>query len=413
MRLITLLLFAFLILPKFSEGFAILTHEAVIDANWDKAILPALKKKFPNNSDSDYIKAKAYTYGGAIMPDMGFFPFAPILFTNLVHYVRSGDFTQSLLDDANDLNEYAFALGALAHYNSDNYGHPLGVNLAVPMVYPKDKKKYGDNITYENKPIDHQRMEFAFDVLQIARGNYLKDNYNSFIGFEISKPLLERAFLKTYGIELGKVFGNLDLAISSFRFFVQSIFPPLTKAAWVNKKDEIQKLNPEITDQTFNYTSNRKEYEKNWGKTPLGVGLIAFAIKISPKMIGPSRALRFRIPTPEAEKVFKNCFDTVLFHYDESIKQHSNGKLILQNLDYDTGLPSVLCEYSLADDTYHKLMKCLKHDHFSQVTPELTANIIQFYGLKASNDLSIETIYKTLNKNKTKCPQSNSQMQNQ
>ncbi|HYV91830.1 MAG TPA: zinc dependent phospholipase C family protein [Chitinophagales bacterium] len=403
----TLLLFALIIYPKSSSGFAILTHEAVIDVSWEKSILPVLRKRFPNSSDSDYIKAKAYTYGGAIMPDMGFFPFGSIFFTNLVHYVRSGDFTQSLLDESQDLNQYAFALGALAHYNADNYGHPLGVNISVGIVYPKDRRKYGDNITYANDPIDHRRMELAFDVLQIARGNYLKENYTGFIGFELSKSLLERAFLKTYGIELGSIFGNLDLSIASFRFSVQNLLAPITKAAWVNKKDEIQKLNPEMTDQKFQFTKNRKEYKKAWGKTPLLVSLISGVIRVMPKVIGSSRVLRFRLPTPEAEQQFNDCFDSVIQHYDESLTQLKNEKLKLSNRDYDTGLASVRCEYSLADATYSQLLKRLKHDRFAHVNIGLKENILQFYCIPMTADTSnIGALYKTFAKEKKACIQS-------
>ena len=101
-----------------------------------------------------------------------------------------------------DLNGYAFALGALSHYGADNDGHLIGVNPAVPLLYPHLKKKYGDVVTYEQNPLAHVKTEFGFDVLEIAQGRYAPDSYHDFIGFGVSVPLLEQAFQETYGLDL-------------------------------------------------------------------------------------------------------------------------------------------------------------------------------------------------------------------
>jgi len=289
-RLFSVSLFIIFFSPEIAGAFSILTHEAVIDACWEKSMLPVLRKRFPNASDSDLLKAKGYAYGGCIMPDMGYFPFGSKLFTDIVHYCCNGDFTEALLSEAQNLNEYAFSLGALAHYVADNYGHPLGVNVVVPATYLKDKKKFGPVVTYEEKPVDHKRVEFAFDVLQVARGNYLPDNYEKFIGFEISKPVLERAFFKTYGLKLEDVFTNYDLNVSSCRWSVKEFFPTLTKSAWKNKKEEIQQLHPEITDADFNYKMSRIKYKKSYDKTPVRITALSFLIRISPKLFGDVRA---------------------------------------------------------------------------------------------------------------------------
>jgi len=385
--------------PKCSEGFSVLSHEAVIDACWERSILPVLRKRFPDCSDEDLRLAKAYAYGGAIMPDMGYFPFGSIFFTDLVHYCCSGDFTEALLSEAQDVNEYAFALGALAHYNADNYGHPLAINCSVPMVYPKDRKKYGDTVTFVKDPIDHRRMEFGFDVLQVARGNYEHKNYNDFIGFEVSKQLMERAFLKTYGLSLQSVFTNLDLAIAAFRLSVKNLFPTLTQAAWVNKRDDIQKLYPEMTKKEYKYHLSQKEYKKTWKGTPLRVNFVAEVIRFMPKFFGNARVLRFRMPTPDAESLFNKCFDTVVTHYTISLQQILNGGITLENLDYDTGHPSRMGEYPLGDETYFKLLKKLSDDHFDHLTPEEETNILEFYGKPASTDKnSIAILYTTLKK---------------
>src|SRR5437016_492280 len=228
-------------------SYSVLTHEAVIDAQWKESIVPLLRKRFPRLSDEDLKKAHAYAYGGSIIPDMGYYPFGSHFFTDLAHYVRSGDFVAALLRNAHDANEYAFALGALAHYASDTIGHPGAINRAVPMLYPKLRRKFGDSVTYADDPGAHLKTEFGFDVLQVAKGRYAPDTYRDFVGFEVSKPVLEAAFRDTYGLELKDAFGTLDLAFGTYRKTVSDIIPKMIQAAWVTKKDQIQKDAPGIT----------------------------------------------------------------------------------------------------------------------------------------------------------------------
>ena len=185
-----------------SFGYSVLTHEAIIDSSWNDSLKPTLLKRYPHATAEQLRQAHAYAYGGAIIQDMGYYPFGSKFFTDLVHYVRSGDFIEALLDEAQDINEYAFALGALAHYSADNSGHVIAVNRAVPILYPKLRARYGDRITYVEDPTAHLKTEFGFDVVQVARGRYASQAYHDFIGFEVSKPVLQRAFKRTYGIEL-------------------------------------------------------------------------------------------------------------------------------------------------------------------------------------------------------------------
>src|ERR1700761_7971962 len=191
-----------LFIPLSSNAYSILTHEAIIDASWEKSLQPLLKKKFPQATEADLKLAHSYAYGGSLMTDIGYSPYGSTYFTNLIHYVRSGDFVENLLSEAQNINEYAFALGALSHYLTDKYGHSLGTNMAVPIVYPKIGQKFGSVVTYDEDNTSHKRMEFAFDVLQTARGNYLPQSYHDFIGFNVARPVLERAFLKTYGEDI-------------------------------------------------------------------------------------------------------------------------------------------------------------------------------------------------------------------
>src|SRR5665213_3133226 len=185
--------------PLSTKAYSVLTHEALVDASWDKSILPLLKHKYPVATDQELKTAHAYAYGGCLIADMGYFPFGNVYFTDLAHYVRSGDFVEALLSESENLDEYAFALGSLCHYMADKYGHSIATNHVVPIIYPEDRQKFGSVVTYEQDHIAHSRVEISFDVLQTARGNYATAAYHDFIGFEVAKPVLERAFLKTYG----------------------------------------------------------------------------------------------------------------------------------------------------------------------------------------------------------------------
>src|ERR1700687_1394546 len=111
-----------------TSAFSVLAHEAIIDSSWEKVIQPLLLKRFPDSSHEDLKQARAFAYGGSIVQDMGYYPFGRKFFGDLVHYVRSGDFVEALLRDSNNLSEYAFALGAVAHYIADNEGHRSAKN---------------------------------------------------------------------------------------------------------------------------------------------------------------------------------------------------------------------------------------------------------------------------------------------
>jgi hypothetical protein len=378
-------IFLILFCPLSSKAFSVFAHMAIIDASWKKSIIPLLKERYPNATDDELRIAHSYAYGGSLMPDMGYFPFGSVYFTNLVHYVRTGDFMQNLVDQSQNINEYAFALGAVSHYLTDKYGHSLATNVAEPIVYPKVGKQFGKMVTYEQDPIYHSRMEFAFDVLQMSRGNYASQEYHDFIGFNVAKPVLERAFMLTYGQDMNDVFGGkLDLAISTFRWSVRSLLPSLTRTAWALKKDDIKKSNPSINSRKFHFRMKKREYYQKYGKErekpKLGNRIMAFIINILPK-IGPLKALKFEPPGPEGEKLFIRSFDTTLVYYSQVLAGIRTGqKLQLVNMDFDTGKPTAQNEYGLADQTYSLLVLKLQDKKFNEVTYPLQNNILSFYG---------------------------------
>jgi len=369
--------------PLSSKGYSVLTHEAIIDALWEKTIQPLLKHKYPAATELQLKEAHSYAYGGAIAPDMGYFPLGSRLFTDLVHYVRSGDFVNAFLDEAKDLNEYAFALGFLSHYMADKYGHFLATNRCVPIVYPKMKKKFGNIVTYEDDNISHKRMEFAFDVLQTAKGNYASLAYHDFIGFNVSRSVLERAFRKTYGLDINDIFVNLSLSIKTFRWSVMSLFPLFTKTAWLIKKDEIRKVQPTATSRSFTYKMSKANYYLEKGKKHRMPGFFANAlswiIRVVPKT-GPLKALKIKAPGPEVEALFIQSFDTVLVNCISSMTILNSGNINLTNIDFDTGNNTSPGEYKLADINYGNLLLKLNKKKFNLLNTELKINIIEFYG---------------------------------
>jgi hypothetical protein len=368
-------------LSQVCHGYSVLTHEEIVDLLWAGQIKPLLLQKFPGATDEDLRKAHAYAYGGCLIQDMGYYPFGNKMFSDLVHYVRSGDFVESLLAEATDINEFAFALGSLAHYASDIVGHPT-VNIAVALEFPKLKAKYGPAVTYAQDPKAHIRTEFGFDVVQVAKQRYTSDSYHDFIGFEIAKPALERAFLKTYGIRLDAVFGNLDLSIGTFRWSVSRAIPEMTRVALLAKKDEMVKENPSFAKKKFLYNLKRADYEKEWGrqyqKPGFGARVLAVLFKIIPK-VGPFKAIAFKMPNPNTETLYLKSVNATLDQYSIYLRDLNAGKLELANMDFDTGKRTRPGEYKLTDEAYGKLLDKLTAAKFAGLPSELRNNILAFY----------------------------------
>ncbi len=377
-----LLCLLFLALPTLAKAYAVLTHEAVVDAAWTNSIQPLLLKRFPHATQDQLLDAHAYAYGGCIIQDLGYYPFGSKFFSDLVHYVRSGDFVVELVRQAKDLNDFAFALGALAHYASDNSGHPIGVNPAVALSYPKLRARYGDEVTYQEDPVAHMKVEFGFDVLQVAEGHYAPKAYHDFIGFKVSKPLLESAFQSTYGLKLSDVFLSVDLALGTYRHTVSGILPEATKVAWDLKKDEIVKAEPGMTKRKFIYNLSRASYEKEWGREyerpGIGARILAFFFRLIPK-VGPFRGVQFKPPTPETAKLFMASFNTTLDRYRAYLGEIRRSQFRLSEKDLDTGLPTREGEYRLADDTYAKLARTLAEKKFAAATPEVRKDVLDFF----------------------------------
>ena len=379
LALVTCLLLA--VSVRRASAYSVLTHEAIVDAAWDSAMAPLLRARF-RLSDAGLREARAYAYGGCIIQDIGYYPMSSHLFGNLTHYVRAGDFVVALVGEARTANELAFALGALAHYAADNDGHAIGINRSVPLLFPKLGAKFGDSVTYEDGRSEHLRTEFSFDVLQVARGSYLPQSYHDFVGFEVSKPVLERAFRATYGLELTEVFSNLDRSIGTFRWAVSSLLPRLTQAAWASHRDEIEALSGPTTREQFVYAVTRADFERDYGtdydRPGVGTRLLGWFVRILPK-IGPLKTLAFKAATPEAEQLFLQSFATVVAHYQTLLAEARAGRLTLLDRNFDTGRAVRAGEYRLADETYAALVERLAASGFNGVSVALRRDVLGFY----------------------------------
>ncbi len=364
-----------------SHAYSVLTHEEIIDLLWNDHLRPMILARYPGLTDDQVREAHAYAYGGAVIQDMGYYPFGDQEFSDLVHYVRSGDFVLELVKESQNADEYAFALGALSHYASDITGHPA-VNQSVAIAYPKLRAKFGPIVLYAQDKTAHIRTEFGFDMAQVAKQRYAPQQYHDFIGFQVSKELLERVFPVVYGIQLKDVLPREDLAIGSFRYSVSSLIPHMTQVALRTHKKEIMKEVPNFEKQKFLYRLSRADYEKQWGKeyqrAGFGVRFLSVILKVLPK-VGPLKALDFNIPTPKTEDLYFTSINQTVDNYGLLLNETRARKVKLANDDLDSGKPTISGEYTLADDTYAKLLSQLADKKFDVTTVALQKNVLAFY----------------------------------
>jgi hypothetical protein len=369
------------------SAYSVLTHEEIVDLLWADEIQPLLLKRYPGLSEDQIREAHAYAYGGAVIQDLGYYPFGSKEFSDLVHYVRSGDFVHELLLESQDVDEYAFALGALSHYASDIAGHPA-VNESVAIEYPKLRAKYGKSVRYAQDKTAHLKTEFGFDTVQVAKNRYASQQYHDFIGFQVSKPLLERVFPIVYGVELKDVLTHEDMAVGSYRFAVSRMIPQMTQVALQTHKKELMRETPNFAKQKFLFRLSRSDYEKQWGKDYVkpgfGTRVLSTLLRYMPK-VGPLKKLAFNHPTPQTEDLYIKSINTTVDQYRAFLEQVRTDSVALPNCDLDSGKRTEAAEYSLTDDTYAKLLAQLSERKFDRATPELRENILQFY-----SDLSLQ-----------------------
>ncbi len=382
------------------KAYSVLGHEALIDAAWKPFIVPLLLSRYPGATAAELREAHAYAYGGCVIQDMGYYPLGNQFFSKLTHYVRTGDFVETLLDDSKNINEYAFALGALSHYVADNTGHPLAVNIAVPEMYPKLRQKYGKRVTYEENPTAHVMTEFSFDVVQITGAGYLPKTYHNFIGFKVPRPLLNRAFEQTYGLKLNKLFLSERLSLWLYKLSASEVIPDIGEILWRKRRKKLYRVNPQMVTARFNYRLSTENYQRpvrrgrrfrrlepwawHWRSAAKRADvqfvsrMLVFIVEVLPK-IGPLRTLQFKPPTVQVQDQFIKGFDVTVHRYDSDLSELRKHGINLPEENLDTGRPVHAGQYYLAGETYAKLLNDLSRHHFRGLTPELRQDILAFY----------------------------------
>lgn len=377
---LTVLIFL-LVSPRPLGAYAVLTHEELIDLTWSDSIQPLLLKRFPGLTPAQLREAHAYAYGGCVIQDLGYYPFGKPLFSDLLHYVRTGDFIRSLFRDSRDADDVAFAIGALSHYYGDTIGHPEAVNLAVGKSFPALAAKYGPNVNYAEGTHQHVRAEFAFDINDITKHRLAPERYLNHIGFAVPIPLLTRAFYDTYGLDLAKVLGHSHPNLRGYRYSVRSLLPRVAYAEALLHRSHMPPDVPSAALDQFKQQIVALSAENHWDsyRSHAGIGthLLAGFIFILPK-IGALSDLSVRGPTPSAEQDYVNS----LMHTADVLRETlakattSDG---LPNKDLDTGYYARPGSYSLEDFTYANLLHEMTRDPASPIPFGIKRDLLAYF----------------------------------
>ena len=389
-----------------------LTHEELIDLAWNGSIRPLLLAKFPSATEKQLKDAHAYAYGGSAVQDMGYYPFGKRFFSNLTHYVRSGDFVMWMLRNARTIDEYAFAIGALSHYLGDSIGHAEAINPATAIEFPKLEKKFGDKVTYGESPHGHIRTEFAFDVGELRDSAFAPPAYLEFIGFKVPARFLERAFVATYGFDIHEVLGKARPALRSYRTSVRSFIPPFAQAEVVLHRNAFP---PHPDDEAYRIFSERvaqTNYERHWKHTYKGPGvkahLLAILVFLVPK-VGGAADLAIKIPNNQTQEWYlqsvNHTVDVFRDTLHKAIEEGANDPVALANVDLDTGGPAKAGDYPLADEAYAQLLGRLTSRPKRVISGRLKRHVLDYYqaaGMSGDDSGQISSQLATLEKMKVR-----------
>jgi hypothetical protein len=360
-----------------------LTHEELIDLAWNDSIRPLLLSSYPNTSEGALNEAHAYAYGGSAIQDMGYYPFGKEFFSDLTHYVRTGDFVASLFRNARNVNELAFAIGALSHYLGDNTGHSECINPATVIEFPKLARKYGESVTYDEDPHAHVRTEFAFDIDQLSHHRLAPAAYLRHIGLKVPRALVERSFYETYGLHLYEVLGPERSAIRSYRSSVRSFIPRFAHAETVLHGGHFPADVDDANLQAFEQEVQQAPFQ-HWDGSRRHAGfmthLLAFAILILPR-IGPLSDLAIRGPNQQTESWYVRSVNDTMGQFRTIL----GGMLktpdapTLANRDLDTGELVRPGGYRLTDKTYAVLLQRMTADPERSVPSGIRRDLLKFY----------------------------------
>ena len=307
MRLRGLVLGAVLMLGvRGASAYSVLTHEQLIDLTWKRSIVPLLLSRYPGLTPAELENARAYAYGGCVIQDEGYYPLGDEFFSDLTHYVRSGDFVVNLFRDAQNANELAFAVGALSHYVGDTIGHADATNVSVPVEFPKLAAKYGPSVSYAEGQHQHVQTEFAFDINEVRSKRFAPVHYLRHVGLMVPERQLSQAFFQTYGLPLGAG-RKLKVNAGAYRFGVRNFIPRIAYALSVLHRRSLPVVpadpnDPELLrlERSIAQVSADNGWEQYRKKPGIGTYMLAGVIYVLPK-VGPLKLVAIKGPTSETE----------------------------------------------------------------------------------------------------------------
>ena len=362
--------------------YSIQTHEELIDLAWKASIRPILLKQYPTLTDAEIQQAHGYAYGGCAIQDFGYYPFGNRFFSDLTHYVRSGDFVLSLLRNAHTANELAFAIGSLSHYIGDTIGHSAAVNLSVPVEFPKLEKKYGPSVNYAEDPHAHVQTEFAFDINQLSKRRFAPSAYLRYIGLKVPSALLRRAFFETYGLNLPDIIGTRQTSMRIYRFAARRFLPDIARAETILHKKKFPADTPSPDLDALAKDLSQAAAENDWEKfrKPPGVRSHLFAafIFILPK-VGTLKLLAIRGPQSDTELLYIKSVNRSITAMRLTLSHYDTIQTYLPNRDLDTGNPVTPGSYPLTDSTYAELLAKLTAHPDHHIPAQLKHDLIAYY----------------------------------
>jgi len=377
--------FLLLLAAPLASAFSFLTHETIIDVAWENGIKPVLLAKYPDTTPAELRTAHAYAYGGSVIQDAGYYPFGHPPFSDLAHYVRTGDFVTNLIRQSHNVNELAFALGALSHYVGDPIGHREAVNPAVALEFPHLEQEYGPIVTYEESPHAHVRTEWAFDIDQLSHARFAPAAYLRHVGFRVPHGLLERAFYATYGLPLHKVVGDESRSIATYSWSVRQFLPRISYAEVLLHRKSFPPDEDLPGFQTFAARLKDAAVRNRWEayrkhKPSFQTRMVALLIMILPR-VGVLSDLAIRGPSRDSEEKYVEAVNAAIDRYQQllgELAQQGQDGFSVPDLDLDTGYPSRPGTYRLMDETYASLLKEVTRE--TAMPPlGLRQNILAFY----------------------------------
>jgi hypothetical protein len=307
MRLCRRLFFVLAVLmsltPLTAAAYSLLTHEQLIDLTWRDSIIPLLMSRYPNLTAAQLQEARAYAYGGCVVQDIGYYPYGDRFFSNLTHYVRSGDFIVALFRNSKNADELAFAIGALSHYISDSIGHPEATNIAVPLAFPALKKQYGPTVSYAQGKHQHVQIEFGFDIDQMAHQRVAPLRFQRHVGLKVPVRLLSESFYQTYGVTHFSG-NNGRFNVREYRFAVHAFIPRVAGALSLLHRGH-EPADPRTADaleieKEFKQTATADRWETYSRRAGIQEYLLAGLIFVLPK-VGSLALVNIKDPTPKTE----------------------------------------------------------------------------------------------------------------